>query len=235
MSEQTGPAADRYGFDGVAFIGRTVAEYERMLGLGETDLDGLRVLDCPGGACGFTAGAVARGADAYAVDPVYALPFDDLAARGRDDATRAVDELDGVEHLYRWEFYDDPADLATYRRAALARFLAHRRAVPGRYVAAALPDLPFPDDSFDLVCSAHFLFLYADRLDHGFHLAALRELCRVARGEVRVFPLHDFGADRYGALDDLLLDLERAGYVPAVESVPFEFQRGADACLRIEV
>ncbi|WP_435062228.1 methyltransferase domain-containing protein [Halobaculum sp. EA56] len=235
MSETTGSDDDRYEFDGFAFIGRTFAEYERMLGLGGIDLDGLRVLDCPGGACGFTAGAVARGADAYAVDPVYALPFDDLAARGREDAARAVDGLDGVEHLYRWDFYDDPAELATYRRASLARFLAHRRAAPGRYVAAGLPDLPFPDDAFDFVCSAHLLFLYADRLDHAFHVAALRELCRVARGEVRVFPLHDFGADRYAALDDLLLDLERAGYDPAVEPVPFEFQRGADDCLRIEV
>jgi len=235
MSKRTESNDDRYGFDGFAFIGRTYAEYERMLGLEATDLDGLRVLDCPGGACGFTAGAVARGADAYAVDPVHAVPFDDLVTRGREDAARAVDALDGVEHLYRWEFYDDPADLATYRRAALARFLAHRRAAPGRYVAAALPELPFPDDAFDLVCSAHFLFLYADRLDHAFHAAALRELCRVAREAVRVFPLHDFGADRYGALDDLLSGLERAGHDPAVESVPFEFQQGADDCLRIAV
>ncbi|WP_277554943.1 methyltransferase domain-containing protein [Halobaculum limi] len=235
MVVSDGSNPDRYEFDGFAFIGRTFGEYEQMLGLADVDLDGTRVLDCPGGACGFTAGATARGADAYAVDPAYALGFGDLAARGRADAARAVDGLDGVEQLYRWEFYDDPADLSTYRRAALARFLAHRRAAPGRYVAGGLPDLPFADDAFDLVCSAHLLFLYADRLDHAFHAAALRELCRVARDEVRVFPLHDFGADRYDGLDDLRLGLERDGYDPHVESVPFEFQRGADACLRIEV
>jgi hypothetical protein len=38
------------------------------------------------------------------------------------------------------------------------------------------------------VCS-HFLFTYADRLDLEFHHTALRELHRVARREVRVFPL----------------------------------------------
>ncbi|PSQ07523.1 SAM-dependent methyltransferase [Halobacteriales archaeon QS_6_71_20] len=232
---EKGDGGDRYRIDDYAVIGRTYAEYERTLDPSDVDLAGTRVLDCPGGARGFTAGAVARGADAYAVDSVYALSFPDLAARARADLDRAVDALDGVEHLYRWDYYDDPADLATHRRAALARLLAHRRAEPGRYVAGALPELPFPDDAVDLVCSAHLLFLYADRFDHAFHAAALRELCRIAREEVRVFPLHGFDGDRYDALDDLLLELERAGHDPAVESVPFEFQRGADAQLRVRV
>ena len=56
----------------------------------------------------------------------------------------------------------------------------------------------------------------------------------VTSDEIRVFPLNDSGADRDDALDDLLFDLERAWYHPAVESVPFEFQRGADACPRLE-
>ena len=81
MVVQDGSNRDRYEFDGFAFIGRTFGEYEQMLGLADVDLDGTRVLDCPGGACGFTAGAVARGADAYAVDPAYTLAFDDLDDR----------------------------------------------------------------------------------------------------------------------------------------------------------
>ena len=44
-------------------IGRTYAEYERVLDSGDVDFAGGRVLDCPGGARGFTAGAVARGTD----------------------------------------------------------------------------------------------------------------------------------------------------------------------------
>ena len=35
-------------------------------------------------------------------------------------------------------------------------------------MTAALPDLPFPDDAFDLVLSSHLLFTYADRLDADF-------------------------------------------------------------------
>ncbi|MEZ3116630.1 class I SAM-dependent methyltransferase [Halobaculum sp. MBLA0147] len=227
-------ASDRYEIDDVAFLGRTFAEYRRMLGLEAVELSGRRVLDCPGGACGFTAGARARGADAYAVDPVYGPPVEHVADRARRDLHRAVDALDEVEHLYVWDVYDDPADLASHRWSALGRFLADYADHGDRYLPAALPRLPFPDDTFDLVCSAHLLFLYADHFDHEFHVRALRELCRVARGEVRLFPLVDLATERYDGLDDLLLWLERAGHDPTVRPVDFEFQRGADECLVID-
>ena len=48
--------------------------------------------------------------------------------------------------------------------------------------------------------SSHFLFTYADRLDLEFHRAALRELHRVARREVRVFPLLEQGGRPVPAL-----------------------------------
>ena len=64
-----------------------------------------------------------------------------------------------------------------------------RQTHPERYVAGGLPDLPFEADSADLALVANLLFVYDDRLDREFHAAALRELARVAREEVRVFPL----------------------------------------------
>jgi len=71
-------------------------------------------------------------------------------------------------------------------------------------VAAALPTLPFPDRSFDLVLSSHLLFSYTDRLDVAFHLAALLELARVSRGQVRVFPLVDYNGHPQPTLLDQL-------------------------------
>lgn len=231
---------DRYEIEGVAFIGRTFAEYARLFGLDGTGtpppvtLDGLRVLDCPGGSCGFRAGAATRGADAWAVDPMYGPPVEVLAERGRRDVRRAMDGLDGVEHLYRWDYYDDRDDLEHRRWAALARFLTDYAARPVRYPAAALPRLPFPADTFDLTLSAHFLFTYADQFDHAFHRDALHELCRVTRGEVRVFPLVDLGTDRYDRLPALCDSLRAAGHRPHVEPVDFEFQRGACEVLVVE-
>ncbi len=202
-----------------------------MFDLDPDRLAGERVLDCPGGACSFAAEAAARGAEAVAVDPLYGPTPDDLAARCARDVERAVAALDGVEHLYDWEFYGDAGSLESYRRAAAKRFLADYESTPDRYVRAGLPDLPFADGSFDLVLSAHLLFLYDDRLDHEFHRAALCELARVAADELRVFPLVGFDAERYGRLDDLRRALGAAGYASAVREVPFEVQRGATEML----
>jgi hypothetical protein len=67
-------------------------------------------------------------------------------------------------------------------------------------VAGALPELPFEDQSFNLVLSANFLMVYAPLADGGmhngddfgldFHLRAFQELARVTRGELRVPGMH---------------------------------------------
>jgi len=60
-------------------------------------------------------------------------------------------------------------DLNACRRehfTALDAFLVDRRAHhPDRYVAARLPDLPFADQSFDLVLCGHLLFTDASERD----------------------------------------------------------------------
>jgi SAM-dependent methyltransferase len=102
----------------------------------------------------------------------------------------------------------------------------------GRYLAAALPSLPFPDTSFELALCSHLLLFYAPTLPLEFHLAGVQELCRVAQ-EVRIFPLVDFNGARSPYLGPLLRDLERVGLRAEVVRVPYEFQRGGDRMLRI--
>lgn len=92
-----------------------------------------------------------------------------------------------------------------------------------------LPRLPFPDGQFDLVLSSHFLFTYADRLDLEFHGAALRELHRVARREVRVFPLLEQGGRPVPALLSGLL--ATLGIPHRIQRVGYEFQRGGNEML----
>jgi hypothetical protein len=115
-------------------------------------------------------------------------------------------------------------------RAFLADYAAGRRA--GRYVAAALPDLPFTDGAFDLALCSHFLFLYSDNLSLDFHHAALAAMCRLAR-EVRVFPLLTYNAEVSPYLAPVLARLAASGCEAVVETVPYEFQRGGDQMLRI--
>jgi ubiquinone/menaquinone biosynthesis C-methylase UbiE len=115
-----------------------------------------------------------------------------------------------------------------YLERASERFLADYP--DGAYVAGALPDLPFRDDSFRLALSANLLFLYDDRLDRAFHEAALSELARVAE-EVRVFPLASLDRTRSAYVEPTVRSLRTAGYEARTATVPYEFQPGATEAL----
>ena len=209
---------------------RPLTEYRAMFDLAEGDLAG-RVLDCPGGGASFVAEASALGVDAIAVDPAYEQPAERLAPLLLEEVDRGNRYV--IEHpeLYVWTFFRDPAHHRSLRREGAARFAEHHAHHPERYVAARLPDLPFDDDTFDLVLSSYLLFTYADRLDPDFHLQALLEMARVARGEVRAYPLIDIRAVPSPHLDDLRARLAAAGVASEVRRVPYEFQAGANEML----
>jgi hypothetical protein len=211
---------------------RSSAEYRAMFALTDADLRG-RVLDCPGGGASFTAAARARGGQAFAVDPVYATPARELVARLDAELARGSAWAAANADRYVWDFHGDPAAHARLRAESAALFARDLTQHPGHHVAAALPHLPFGDGAFDLVLSSHLLFTYADRLDAGFHVAALREMARVGT-EVRVYPLVDqAGRALRGLLASVLAALGNAGVQALVQDVPYEFQRGARSMLRL--
>jgi Methyltransferase domain len=223
------PDADNVG--DYLISSRSFAEYEAMFMLRESDLQG-RLLDCPGGASSFTAHTSALGAVVTAVDPVYAVPVPVLQELVQGESDRGSAHTAAGIDRYRWEFYGDLEGHREMRKHSAAIFARDIEEHPERYVAASLPDLPFEDGQFDLVLSSHFLFTYADRLDRDFHYAALLELHRISRREVRIFPLLD-QAGR--PLDDLigavLGRLTGQGIEARVLEVPYEFQRGGNEML----
>ncbi|WP_280384551.1 hypothetical protein [Nocardia wallacei] len=212
---------------------RSAAEYRAMFDLPARLPPAHRVLDCCAGGSSF---AAESGGDVVAVDPVYGGDRQDLAARvrtGIEDGDRII-----AAHAARfdWQWYGDPARRARLRRAAGERFLTDLREHPDRYVAGALPDLPFGNGRFDLTLCSHLLFTWSDRFDEHWHRAALAELARVTRGEIRVFPLVVQGSgDPVPFLDTLLGELREAGHRVTRQGVPYRFQRGADEMVRIEV
>jgi hypothetical protein len=164
---------------------------------------------------------------------VYATPPRELVARLEGELARGSAWATAHADRYVWGFHGDPAGHARLRAESAAAFARHLAEHPGHHVAAALPDLPFADGAFDLVLSSHLLFTYADRLDAGFHVAALRELARVG-AEVRVYPLVDqAGRALPGLLAAVVAELGDAGVRAEVEDVPYEFQRGARSMLRL--
>jgi hypothetical protein len=210
---------------------RSFEEYRAMFDLAEADLRGT-VLDCPGGGSSFTARARALGAGAVAADPMYALPAEVLRRLVVDEADRGTAHTAAGAGRYCWDFFPDAAAHHRVRSASASLFGDDRRDRPGRYVAAALPALPFADRAFDLVVSSHFLFTYADRLDLEAHRDALRELLRVCAVTVRVFPLVDQGGHSVTPLlQALRRDLGRDRIHTEIRPVDYEFQRGANQML----
>ena len=207
---------------------RSFDEYRAMFALTGSDLSG-SVLDCPGGASSFTALANEAGASAIAADPAYAQPRDSLAMHVMAEIQRGSAHTAAGADRYVWDFYGDLDGHARVRRMSAEAFSRDLIAHPACYLPASLPALPFPDGRFDLVLSSHFLFTYADRLDLEFHRAALHELHRVARREVRVFPLlKQSGQPVPVLLSQLLTTLD----IPhSIRPVGYEFQRGGNEML----
>ncbi len=227
-------AAPNAGIGPVLVSARSFAEYTAMFALTEADL-AASVLDCPGGAASFTATALARGLNVTAVDPAYAGGQAALQALG-EHATREAERghafLLGHAHRFVWTHFSNPAEHLRRRTDSAARFAASVGTDSQRYVPGALPHLPFPDRCCDLVLSSHLLFTYSDRLDEAFHLAALVEMTRVSRGEVRIFPLlgHVDGKP-YPHLEHLRKALASRGISSHVRHVGYEFQAGGNEML----
>ncbi|WP_436930985.1 class I SAM-dependent methyltransferase [Halosimplex halobium] len=215
-------------------IGRTFAEYRRMFDLRAGDIAGRELLDCGGGAGAFTATAAELAERAVAVDPLFGPPPDALEPELTDAIEYNVAQLREKRDLFVWDFYGGVDAREWYLRAAAERFLADYATHPERYVTGALPALPVADDAVDLALVSNLLFTYDDRLDRAFHEAAVRDLARVAREEVRVFPLHSLDRARSAFVEPVADALRADGHAVEYREVPYEFQPGATEMLVVE-
>ncbi|MFH8990276.1 methyltransferase domain-containing protein [Streptomyces sp. NPDC017940] len=213
---------------------RSFDEYRAMFALSDDDL-AQRVLDCPGGAASFVAQAGARGVDAVAVDPLYGQERDVLGALAQREIEHKHADVAAGARDFVWDWFGTPERYTRLRAESARAFTADIAARPDRYVAGALPHLPFPDRSFDLVLSSHLLFSYGAQLGEDFHLSALIELVRVARREVRLFPVVLHTSDeRYPALDRLRNALDALGVPSRLDRVGYAFQPGGDEVLVLD-
>lgn len=186
-----------FEFDAIAFFGRNIEEYVAMFDLDLNEMVDMDVLDCPAGPSAFALQAAERGIYVTACDPLYAMPG---AHELRSIVDRTCANIAEKQTYNRGMFHKELVPVHE-RRKSMEIFLEDyeegRRA--GRYLAAQLPELAFADQSFDYVLSGNMLFLYADLkcggmmenspLDFQFHKRSLQELVRVARRDVRVYPL----------------------------------------------
>ena len=104
-----------------------------------------------------------------------------------------------------------------------------------RYIHNELPKLSFENNSFDLVLSSHFLFLYSEHFDLQFHIDSILEMCRVSKQEVKIFPLLDLKNQKSEYLEPVLDVLKSKGFETKIIQTNYEFQKGANELLSIKV
>lgn len=222
-----------FTLDTVVPWGRSFAEYVAMFSLTPADLE-RRILGCGDGPAAFNGELSRQGGQIISVDPLYQFSPDDIRARIAATFTEVVEKTRQNSAEFVWHPIRSPEELGQVRMAAMEQFLSDyaQGKAAGRYLPAGLPNLPFADRSFDLALCAHFLFLYSPQLDADFHLAAIREMLRVAR-EVRIFPLLELGTRQSRHLETVVAQLASLGYAPQIQRVAYEFQKGGNEMLKL--
>ena len=219
--------------DEVVPWGRSFDEYVAMFALTDADLRS-RIVGCGDGPAAFNAIGTRRGARIVSVDPLYQFEAEAISARVDETRHIVVEQLRANRSDYVWTSFPSVERLEHARLSAMESFLEDYAdgLDVGRYVAGSLPGLPLAGAGFDLALCSHFLFLYSAHHDLAFHLAALREMLRVAN-EVRVFPLLTLAGTVSPYLEDTMQVLRSEGCFVEICRVNYEFQRGGNEMLRV--
>jgi hypothetical protein len=204
-----------------------------MFALSPEDLQG-RILGCSDGPASFNSVLTANGGSIISVDPVYAFSTEKLQQRIAETYDMVLEQARKNKNEFLWEKITSVEDLGRIRMAAMGEFIEDfdRGKAEGRYVNGSLPRLGFADRSFDIALCSHFLFLYSEQLSEEFHLAAIKELCRVAR-EVRIFPLQELGSKKSRHLEAVMAKLQQENYLVQIEKTAYEFQKGGNEMISV--
>ncbi|MDX6742366.1 class I SAM-dependent methyltransferase [Actinocorallia sp. A-T 12471] len=225
-SADAAPAA----LDRVLVTSRDYDEYLAMFALDDATAATARILDCPGGASDFGFRVRELGGRAVSVDPIYRLDPSALTLFVQEELDRGVRRARAVPGLYDFSWTGGLTEYVRRRERAAQRFLVDYALDRAHYVAAELPDLPFPDGAFDLALVPNLLFVYADLFGPDWHLRALGELVRVA-GEVRVHPVTDVDGRPYPGLAALRAALAADGIGTDLVEVAYRLHPGTQRTL----
>ena len=214
--------------------GRTFEEYYDMFNLSAAELT-LKIIGVGDGPASFNAEMYQRGIPIISIDPIYRYSVKELRKRIKATYDNVITQTRRNQDKFVWTRITSVEELAKLRMQAMNEFCTDFELgkQQGRYMDAALPELPFPDRQFELALSSHFLFLYSDNRDLAFHLESIRELLRIA-AEVRIFPLVDFNSNPSPFLSPVLDALETDGTLCAVEQVAYHFQKKGNEMLRLK-
>jgi len=214
--------------------GRSYDEYVAMFDLTEDDLR-RRIIGCGDGPASFNATLTQQGGNIVSVDPLYRFSAGEIRKRIEVTYPEIIAQTEKNRHEFSWTRIKSVDELGRLRMATMEKFLSDYSPAVNhqRYVEGELPRLPFADGAFDIALCSHLLFLYSEQLSEEFHIASIKELCRIAN-ETRIFPILELGATKSRHVQGVMARLTEAGYIVTIETVPYEFQRGGNQMMRIK-
>lgn len=224
-----------FQLDQVVPWGRSYSEYCSMFNLTKTDRQ-KSILGIADGPASFNARFSQQcSGSIISVDPIYQFSRQEIQQRIDEIFDTIVIQIEKNAIHFNLDKFGSVQALAESRKQTMNDFLQDFETglSEGRYLNAALPDLPFEDHNFDLALCSHFLFLYSIQLDFDFHLKALIELSRVAQ-EVRIYPLLDLSHQPSKHLPPIQSCLKEHGLNAEMIKVDYEFQIGANRMLVIK-
>lgn len=213
--------------------GRNFEEYRLMFRLSGDDLKKKIAGFGDGPAC-FNKELTEKGGFVTSFDPLYGFTREEIERRIEEVRKTVMEQMRGNMDNYVWTHIKSLDDLESTRMSAMRGFLEdyENGKAEGRYVCHELPQtLPFPDNSFDLGLSSHFLLMYT-RLGYDFHIAAITEMLRVCR-EIRIFPIVDLDANKTDLINRVIDFFIRSYRVETVKT-EYEFQKGDNKMLIIK-
>jgi hypothetical protein len=210
--------------------GRSYTEYISMFNL-KPDFLSKKVLGCGDGPAAFNSVGNAFGGSVVSIDPIFNLSKKEIEKRINETFGEVINQTKANAEQFNWEMFGSVEGLGKIRMKSMLQFLNdyEQGKEENRYIEASLPNLPFADNSFDLVVCSHFLFLYSELLDLGFHFQSIDEMLRVGN-EVRIFPVVDLNANKSEHLDAVMEKFPNSELV----SVNYEFQKGGNQMLIIK-
>ena len=222
-----------FKYESIVPWGRSYDEYVKMFDLTNDDLNKY-ILGCGDGPASFNSINTSKMKKCISIDPIYQFTKIQIENKIRDTFNNVIGQTSDNIDKFNWNKIKNVNELLRIRMNAMNVFLNdyENGLKENRYIYAELPKLPFDDNEFDLVISAHFLFFYSDNLSLEFHKNSIKEMLRVAN-EVRIFPIVDVNSNISTHYKEINSWLTTKGISSCLEKVNYEFQKGGNTMLKI--
>ncbi len=218
----------------VVMLGRVFDEYYHMFSLKDISPADTKILDVASGVSSFCTQANKKGYNVTASDIIYDRSPEELYKQGLLDVQEIMEQMSSVAHKYNWEYFKDIEILQATRLNALSLFVENYKEFGSkRYINVKYPCSNFFENQFNVSLVSHFLFLYENMLDYKFHKDTVKELARITRDEIRIFPLVNFKGITSRYISELMNDVELGFLEFTIRKVEFNFMKNADDLLVI--